>query len=134
MKKGKKSKRLPSLKSLRGRAHGLWSRIVRLQNPICTVCAEKPSSQAHHVLSKRFYSALRFSPAIGVGVCSRCHIEVHASPALQALSLSQSEAERIRVLVREYQPMQWTRARLMLVISGLETILYNTKTRKEAAA
>jgi len=132
--KRKRRPRLPSLKALRGRAHGLWARIVRAQHPVCTVCGCAPSAQAHHLLSKRHFASLRFAPRVGRGVCAGCHIRVHASPALQVLALAAEEVERLRVLVREYQPVVWNRENLNLVRVGLETMLTNLPAGKEVSA
>ncbi len=126
--------RVPSLRSLRRMAHGLWAEIIRLQYPVCTICGKKPSAQAHHVLSQRHYGALRYVPSGGRGVCSRCHLAVHTSPLLQALAVTPEEARALFRLVEETERLPWTRSRLSLVIVGLQAMLGDLKAGKEAAS
>jgi len=123
------------LKSLRNKAHKLWSEIVRATYPVCMICGERPSTQAHHLLSKRHFSSLRFSPRVGRGVCNADHLRVHASPIIQMQAVSIDEALALIRLGAETERFTWNRARLSLVIVGLEELRnQQINANKEVAA
>jgi 5-methylcytosine-specific restriction endonuclease McrA len=71
--KAKKS-RLPTIKSLKKKADGLWSRIVKEKyNGRCAFCGETFAIAAHHIRSRRF-SSTRWNTENGIALCRGCHL------------------------------------------------------------
>ncbi|MCG7363915.1 hypothetical protein MHZ93_21900 [Roseomonas sp. ACRSG] len=55
------------------------SRKVLRRDPMCMACGEVPSEQAHHLTYDRIFREPLFDL---VGVCRRCHAEIHQDDVL----------------------------------------------------
>jgi 5-methylcytosine-specific restriction endonuclease McrA len=52
-----------------------WSKIVRNRDGNkCVVCKTTEHLNAHHILEKRYYGAIKYDPNVGVTVCAKCHL------------------------------------------------------------
>lgn len=81
----------------------LWSLVVRARDPICRGCRVKPSTQAHHLIS-RGRPRYRYDVTNGVGLCGGCHTEVthdgHENRRLAIEILGEAEWEHRQILKR----------------------------------
>ncbi len=81
----------------------IWSLVVRRVHPICQRCRVKPTSEAHHLIT-RARRRYRYDITNGAGLCGGCHMEVtrdgHENRTLAISLLGESEWEQRQILKR----------------------------------
>ena len=73
-------KKLRSLKVLKREALKAWGRVILSRHPICCVCKGAPSKHPHHLFPRARYSHLHYDLRNGVGLCIKCHYQIHYDP------------------------------------------------------
>lgn len=58
----------------------IFSRQIRLRDPVCVLCLQRPSTDCSHHF-ERGNSGTRFHPLNGDGVCRECHNYWHSHRA-----------------------------------------------------
>lgn len=66
-------------KALTRKADALWSKAIRLRDPICRWCGKNPTKQAHHIFGRRSRNT-RWCLDNGIGICFGCHLKGHENP------------------------------------------------------
>lgn len=61
------------------KADALWSKLIRLRDPVCRWCGKRPTRQAHHIFGRRARNT-RWCLENGVGICFGCHLKGHENP------------------------------------------------------
>jgi hypothetical protein len=54
----------------------LLSKRIRKERPVCEMCGKRPSTQVHHIFSRRF-KATMFDESNLMAICGGCHIKAH---------------------------------------------------------
>lgn len=57
----------------------LLSKKIRKERPMCELCHIKPSTQVHHIFSRRF-KATMFDEDNLLAICNGCHMKAHNDP------------------------------------------------------
>lgn len=90
----------------------LWSEIIREEQPICRICAKRPTTQAHHIFG-RSHKVTRHNLLNGLGVCYRCHQpEGHSDPC--------AFTEKIKRAIGEEQYAYIEKEHLRIIDYGVE--------------
>ncbi len=75
-----------SATAAKNRATETWSRYIHARDKWCQLCG-KPDGvlNAHHILPKKHFTAVRTDEANGVLLCYRCHDRMHNGDSMEAV-------------------------------------------------
>jgi hypothetical protein len=88
----------------------LLSKRIRQERPVCEMCGKRPSTQVHHIFSRRF-KATMFDENNLVSICGGCHMKAHIDPewarSIYIDKLGQDEYEKL-YLKAHAQMLNWS--------------------------
>ena len=118
---------ITSIPALRRKCDRLWSAAILQRDPTCRLCHKKPSRDPHHIFAKSRHAHLRFDLRNGIGLCARCHMDMHHDPVRPVLVLErQMNGYLGPLMVDAYDVLQcgkrFSRRELEIIKAGLEAM------------
>ena len=80
-------KRLRSLKAVKRECLKAWGKVILRREPVCRVCKAAPSKHPHHLFPRSRYLHLHYDLRNGLGLCIKCHYQIHYDPILPLIRL-----------------------------------------------
>ena len=68
------------LSALKREALKAWGKVILTRQPMCLVCKSAPSKHPHHLFPRARYRHLHYDLRNGVGLCIKCHYQIHYDP------------------------------------------------------